>query len=57
MKKPAQQNNAATNKMPNGMTMPSFNIPNVNSSPFTPKQPTSTVQKKDIQIPDFLKNR
>jgi cell division protein FtsZ len=39
------------------MNMPSFNIPNVNSTPFTPKVPTSTVQKKDIQIPDFLKNR
>jgi cell division protein FtsZ len=39
------------------MSMPSFNIPNVNSTPFTPKVPTSTVQKKDIQIPEFLKNR
>jgi cell division protein FtsZ len=39
------------------MNMPSFNIPNVNSTSFSPKVPTSTVQKKDIQIPDFLKNR
>jgi cell division protein FtsZ len=39
------------------MNMPSFNIPNVNSTSFAPKVPTSTVQKKDIQIPDFLKNR
>lgn len=40
-----------------GMKMPSFNIPNVTSSPFGTKQPSSTVQQKDIQIPDFLKNR
>jgi cell division protein FtsZ len=40
-----------------GSGIPSLNIPNLNS-PFTaPKAPTSTVQKKDIQIPDFLKNR
>ena len=39
-----------------GMTMPSFSLPNMNSS-YGAKVPTSTVQKKDIQIPDFLKNR
>lgn len=38
------------------VSMPSFNLPNMNS-PFTVKTPSSTVQKKDIQIPDFLKNR
>lgn len=37
-------------------TMPNFNIPNINSY-SAPKMPTSTVQKKDIQIPDFLKHR
>ena len=52
-----QQNNRAGAKMPNGMNIPSFNLPNVGAGTFTPKQPTSTVQKKDIQIPDFLKNR
>ena len=39
------------------MSMPSFNLPNMNSNPFGAKVPSSTVQKKDIQIPDFLKNR
>ena len=39
------------------MNMPSFNLPNMNSNPFGTKVPSSTVQKKDIQIPDFLKNR
>ena len=38
------------------LNMPSFSLPNMNSS-FSSKVPTSTVQKKDIQIPDFLKNR
>ncbi len=36
-----------------GGGMPNLNIPNV--APAVPKVPTSTVQKKDIQIPDFLK--
>lgn len=36
-----------------GGNMPNLNIPNV--APAVPKVPTSTVQKKDIQIPDFLK--
>ena len=39
------------------MTMPSFSLPTMNSGSYTGKVPTSTVQKKDIQIPDFLKNR
>lgn len=40
------------------MSMPSFNLPNMQSAPsFNTKVPTSTVQKKDIQIPDFLRNR
>lgn len=34
-------------------TMGNLKIPNV--APIEPKIPTSTVQKKDIQIPDFLK--
>lgn len=40
-----------------GVNMPSFNLPTMNATPFTPKAPSSTVQKKDIQIPDFLRNR
>ncbi len=39
------------------MNMPSFSLPNMNSSFNSPKVPSSTVQKKDIQIPDFLRNR
>ena len=35
------------------MTMPSFSLPTMNSGSYTGKVPTSTVQKKDIQIPDF----
>ena len=44
---------------PGGMNlnMPSFSLPTMNSTQFGTKAPTSTVQKKDIQIPDFLKNR
>ena len=38
------------------MNMPSFSLPNMNGYGAA-KMPTSTVQKKDIQIPDFLKNR
>ena len=37
--------------------MPQFNMPHVNTSPFPSKAPSSTVQRRDIQIPDFLKNR
>ena len=41
-----------------GMNMPSFSLPTMNATPFgTGKTPSSTVQKKDIQIPDFLRNR
>ena len=39
------------------MTMPSFSLPTMNSGSYTGKVPTSTVQKKDIQIPDFLRTR
>lgn len=40
------------------LNMPSFHVPGMNSTTqFAPKAPSSTVQKKDIQIPDFLKNR
>ena len=39
------------------MTMPSFSLPTMNSGSYTGKVPTSTVQNKDIQIPDFLRNR
>ena len=39
------------------MTMPSFSLPTMNSGSYTGKVPTSTVPKKDIQIPDFLRNR
>ncbi len=39
------------------MGMPSFSLPSMNATPFTAKAPSSTIQKKDIQIPDFLKNR
>ena len=40
-----------------GMNMPSFSLPTMNATPFgTGKTPSSTVQKKDIQIPDFLRN-
>ena len=41
-----------------GMNMPSFSLPTMNAPPFgASKTPSSTVQKKDIQIPDFLRNR
>ena len=40
------------------MNMPSFSLPTMNATPFgATKTPSSTVQKKDIQIPDFLRNR
>ena len=39
------------------LNMPSFSLPTMNSTQFGTKTPTSTVQRKDIQIPDFLKNR
>lgn len=38
------------------MNMPSFSLPTMNATPFgASKTPSSTVQKKDIQIPDFLR--
>ena len=41
-----------------GMNMHSFSLPTMNATPFgASKTPSSTVQKKDIQIPDFLRNR
>ena len=41
-----------------GMNMPSFSLPTMNATPFgASKTPSSTVQKKDIQTPDFLRNR
>ena len=40
-----------------GVNMPSFSLPTMNATPFSAKTPSSTVQRKDIQIPDFLKNR
>ena len=50
--------NTATAQAQPTMSMPSFNLPNMQSSPtFNTKMPSSTVQKKDIQIPDFLRNR
>ena len=39
------------------LNMPSCSLPNMNSTQFNTKAPTSTVQRKDIQIPDFHKNR
>ena len=40
------------------MNMPSFSLPTMNATPFgATKTPSTTVQKKDIQIPDFLRNR
>lgn len=50
------QNRKSTAGQSSSMKMPSFNIPSGSAS-YAPKMPTSTVQKKDIQIPDFLKNR
>ena len=52
-KKPA----ASTGNAGMGVNMPSFSLPTMNATPFSAKTPSSTVQRKDIQIPDFLKNR
>ena len=38
-------------------SMPHFNMPNVSTTPFSQKQPSSTVPARDIQIPEFLKKR
>ena len=57
VRKSAAANTATAQAQPT-MSMPSFNLPNMQSSPtFNTKMPSSTVQKKDIQIPDFLRNR
>ena len=54
-----QNTKKTSQSQPGGMNlnMPSFSLPTMNSTQFGTKAPTSTVQKKDIQIPDFLKNR
>ena len=53
----ASSTTASTTAAPT-LNMPSFSLPTMNATPFgTTKTPSSTVQKKDIQIPDFLKNR
>lgn len=53
-KRPASQTTGASSM---SMNMPSFSLPTMNATPFGTKTPSSTVQRKDIQIPDFLKNR
>ncbi|MGN0255357.1 MAG: cell division protein FtsZ [Chordicoccus sp.] len=59
----AKQGRAAQRQQP---TFPQFNVPNftqqaprADQTPLTLQQPQvqSTVERKDIQIPDFLKNR
>ncbi len=55
---PTQQRETATPQrepMQGSGNIPSFNIPS--PTPYTPRTPSGTVQRKDIQIPDFLKNR
>ena len=47
---------AGSSNTQGGLNMPTFTMPTMHSS-FGTKVPSSTVQKKDIQIPDFLKNR
>ena len=54
---PEQKRTAAAN---NGFQMPKFNIPNAGTGAAAPQPQaplTSNVPKKDIQIPDFLRNR
>ena len=53
----AAKKNSQTSASGMNLNMPSFSLPTMNSTQFNTKAPTSTVQKKDIQIPDFLKNR
>ena len=53
VRKPAS---AAGSSVQSGLNMPTFTMPSMRSN-LGPKVPSSTVQKKDIQIPDFLKNR
>ena len=54
VRKPAAATSAPSSST---MSMPSFSLPTMNNGSYTGKVPTSTVQKKDIQIPDFLRNR
>ena len=54
-KKAAEQKTAAAEKKPAQQNAPSFTMPTFSIPAATPM--TSTVQKKDIQIPDFLKNK
>ena len=54
VRKPAAGTSAPSSST---MSMPSFSLPTMNNGSYTGKVPTSTVQKKDIQIPDFLRNR
>ena len=54
VRKPAAGTSALSSST---MSMPSFSLPTMNNGSYTGKVPTSTVQKKDIQIPDFLRNR
>ena len=54
---PEQKRTAAVNS---GFQMPKFNIPNAGTGAAAPQPQaplTSNVPKKDIQIPDFLRNR
>ncbi len=52
-----RQASAPATQQTMNVNMPSFSLPTMNATPFGTKTPSSTVQKKDIQIPDFLKNR
>ena len=54
VRKPAAATSAPSSST---MSMPSFSLPTMNNGSYKGKVPTSTVQKKDIQIPDFLRNR
>ena len=53
----AKRQASASSQQTMNVNMPSFSLPTMNATPFGTKTPSSTVQKKDIQIPDFLKNR
>ena len=50
VRKPAAGTSAPSSST---MSMPSFSLPTMNNGSYTGKVPTSTVQKKDIQIPDL----
>ena len=54
-KKKAAEEKPAAEKKPVQQNAPSFTMPTFSIPAATPM--TSTVQKKDIQIPDFLKNK